>query len=144
MMKDILVIKRCCAALNHCTSRRMVIATLNFLIDRYVSHPSPRLPKHLQVKHLAAVMLIILLTGCMSITLQVQPEHQEVQAAITGSDCVPIVLGLALGTATVEAAQRNGMLSRTMDKPIKKVRTVQVSYYYFLIAGAWCVEVTGE
>ena len=81
----------------------------------------------------------------MSVTIQVQPERQDVPAAITGSDCVPMIFGFAFGTATVEAAQRDsGEQDGYTRKPISKIRTVSMHYYYLLIAGAWCVEVTGE
>lgn len=37
---DIQVIKACCKALDRSTSKHMLIANLNFILDRYVNHPS--------------------------------------------------------------------------------------------------------
>lgn len=45
--RDLICLKRCMSALNKSTSTRMLRANLNFLIDRYLDHPSPLLPKHL-------------------------------------------------------------------------------------------------
>ena len=45
---DIAALKVCVRALNESTSRRMLEANLRFLWDRYLTHPSPELPEHLQ------------------------------------------------------------------------------------------------
>ena len=45
---DVLALKRAVRALNGCTSNEMARATLDFLRDRYLDHPSPRLPDHLK------------------------------------------------------------------------------------------------
>ncbi len=45
---DILVLKRCCRALNKSTSRKMLRASLEFLNDKYLFHPSDKLPQHLR------------------------------------------------------------------------------------------------
>jgi hypothetical protein len=45
---DVLALKRAVRALNGCTSRRMLKATLDYLTDRYVAHPTDSLPKHLK------------------------------------------------------------------------------------------------
>lgn len=45
---DISALKACARALNKCTSRRTVAATLEFLTDYYLRHPSKELPAHLQ------------------------------------------------------------------------------------------------
>lgn len=48
MDRDILALKATCRGLDKCTSRRMVRATLNFCLDRYIANPSKDLPVHLQ------------------------------------------------------------------------------------------------
>jgi hypothetical protein len=45
---DVLALKRSIRALDGCTSRRMVKATLDYLNDRYIYHPSRLLPEHLR------------------------------------------------------------------------------------------------
>lgn len=47
---DVLALKRAARALDGCTSRRMVAATLEFLRDRYLAHPYAGLPEHLRDK----------------------------------------------------------------------------------------------
>jgi hypothetical protein len=84
----------------------------------------------------------------MNIAVQLTPENSQVQALRETSDCVPIIFGLAYGTATLEAAlAEKAHLLNDYDKPtapISKVRSVASHYYYFLFAGGQCVEVTGE
>ena len=45
---DVLALKRAVKALNGCTSRRVLAASLEYLQDRYLQHPSPYLPDHLK------------------------------------------------------------------------------------------------
>jgi len=45
---DIRALNLCVDALDGCTSIRMVKATLDFMTDRYLTHPSPQLPEHLR------------------------------------------------------------------------------------------------
>ena len=100
---------------------------------------------HAMLKTLIIVMLLLLASGCMNITLQVQPEQPDAKAVLTGSDCVPILFGFAFGTATVEGARyKTTSPGEWVGKPIRTIRTVRISYEYYLIAGSWCVEVTGE
>jgi hypothetical protein len=47
---DVLALKRCVRALDQCTSTTMVRATLDYLADRYLWHPSSLLPMHLKPK----------------------------------------------------------------------------------------------
>jgi hypothetical protein len=44
---DMSCIKACCRALNRSTSRRMLRANLDFLVDRYLTNPPHTLPKRL-------------------------------------------------------------------------------------------------
>ena len=46
--KDIRALSGATRALNLSTSRRMLLANLKFLCDRYIDRPSRYLPKHLQ------------------------------------------------------------------------------------------------
>jgi hypothetical protein len=47
---DLLVLKACCKALDKSTTPRMLKANLEFLLDRYLWHPSRHLPEHLKEK----------------------------------------------------------------------------------------------
>jgi hypothetical protein len=91
---------------------------------------------------------ILLLAGCVNLTTQTASTNYTAQALRESSDCVPVVLGFAYGTASVEEAlSKNAPLISNYNEPpdqIAKVRSVAIHDYYFLIAGARCVEVTGE
>ena len=54
----------------------------------------------LGVLMLGAVILIT--AGCIDITTRLQPEDASVKEVLYGQDCVPIILGFAYGTATIE------------------------------------------
>lgn len=45
---DSSALKACIRGLNKSTSRRMLKANLEFLLDRYLWHPSAELPEHLR------------------------------------------------------------------------------------------------
>lgn len=45
---DLAALNRCCHALEGCTSARMLKATLDFLLDRFVMHPVQSLPERLR------------------------------------------------------------------------------------------------
>ena len=45
---DISALKACVKALNRSTSPRMLKANLDFLVDRFLLHPSSALPDHLR------------------------------------------------------------------------------------------------
>lgn len=47
---DIKAIEGCCRALDKCTSHQMLKATIAFITDKYLAHPSKDLPKHLKSK----------------------------------------------------------------------------------------------
>ena len=94
------------------------------------------------------VGLALTVGGCLNIAVQLTPENPQVPKLRETSDCVPMILGFAYGTATVEGAlAEKAFLINNYNAPealISKVRSVASHYYYFLLAGAWCVEVTGE
>jgi len=46
--KDLLALKHAAKALKRSTSRRMLKANLDFLMDHFLFHPSQELPEHLQ------------------------------------------------------------------------------------------------
>ena len=114
----------------------------------------------------------IVLAGCMNITTRVQ-EDPSVQEVLVGSDCLPIILGLAYGTVDVTTASRNAQPSMGQGRasycdpavgmhrdggwhpcpgagsgqasgPIVKVRRVEVWDFMLWAFGARCVEVAGE
>jgi hypothetical protein len=77
------------------------------------------------------------------------PETNSVQPVYEYSDCVPIIFGLAYGTASFDKAVRDGFPSvwNSAGAPppaITKVRSVAVHDYMFLYFGARCIDVTGE
>lgn len=94
------------------------------------------------------VVVTVALHGCMNITASVQPENLAVPELRESSDCVPIVFGLAYGSATVEGAlaQKVRLIedSESPWKAITGVRRIQLHDYHFLFFGARCVEVVGE
>ena len=45
---DLSALKTCIRGLNKSTSPRMLKANLEFLLDRYIWHPSSELPEHLR------------------------------------------------------------------------------------------------
>jgi hypothetical protein len=45
---NIICLRAACKALEKSTSRKMLRANLEFLLDRYIFHPSKQLPAHLQ------------------------------------------------------------------------------------------------
>lgn len=102
------------------------------------------------MKKMAGVLVIMgaMVSGCMNITASTQREDASVSALREVSDCVPIIFGLAYGTATVETAlAQKAQLIENYNapwQPIAKVRRVQLHDYQFLLFGARCVEVVGE
>ncbi|HKY71168.1 MAG TPA: hypothetical protein VJL88_04565 [Nitrospira sp.] len=100
-------------------------------------------------------LLTLLLTGCINITNELQPSHPDVKAILIGADCTPIVLGMALGTNTIEDAKKDGRLLgdagefrgriKLNDRTaIKRIRTVQLTDFYILLVGSSCIQVIGE
>jgi len=97
------------------------------------------------------ILGIVLLPGCMNITARTQPEDTSIQEIREASDCVPIILGFAYGSATLEGALAEDVWTTAgrhdyniPKQKIAKVRRVQLHDYQFLFFGARCVEVVGE
>lgn len=100
---------------------------------------------------------VLTLSGCMNLTTRLQPDDVTVTESHQGEDCVPILLGIGIGTATVESAtakarniaevvraQSSRNYVAVPADAIRKVRRLQFSDYQFLGFGARCIEVTGE
>lgn len=97
------------------------------------------------------IVLAMMLSSCINISLRVTPDKPEVPTPLEGRDCVPVVFGIGIGTATVEGAQNN--TRPTLNAPdyfygvayrIRTVRHIQLSEYQILFFGMKCVEVSGQ
>lgn len=102
-----------------------------------------------------ACLFTLVLSGCINITTELQPSNADVQGVLMGEDCSPIVLGMGLGTNTIENALKDGrpkgdvgefrsrvkLNSRTS---ITRIRTIQLSEFYVLLVGSRCIQVLGE
>ena len=102
-----------------------------------------------------ALLLTVLLSGCINITTELQPSNTDVQDVLLGEDCTPIVLGMGLGTNTIEGAKKDGrpmgdvgefrsrikLNERTL---INRIRTIQITNFYVLLVGSSCIQVVGE
>ena len=107
------------------------------------------------MKIMLACLFALFLSGCINITNEVQPSNSDVQAVLMGEDCTPIVLGMGLGTNTIENAKKDG---RVLGEPgefrsriklndrttITRIRTVQMTDFYVLLVGSSCIQVLGE
>jgi hypothetical protein len=90
--------------------------------------------------------------GCVYITTDLQPVNPDVQAALVGEDCSPIVLGFGFGHNTVANAQRDNILRaderfegfQRLTTPITKVRVISLEESTMLLFGQRCLKVTGE
>lgn len=102
---------------------------------------------------------MLTLSGCMNLTTRLQADDLTVKATHEGNDCVPIILGIGIGTATVENAMANARDIEAYERarqaikheerryriePIVKIRRLQFSDYALLGFGSHCLEVTGE
>ena len=104
---------------------------------------------------LLTFLFTVLLSGCINITTELQPSNPDIKGVLMGEDCTPIVLGMGLGTNTIENALKDGrpeddvgefrprikLNSRT---PITRIRTIQLSEFYVLLVGSRCIQVLGE
>jgi hypothetical protein len=100
-------------------------------------------------------LLTLILSGCINITTELQQSNPDVQDVLLGEDCTPVVLGMGLGTNTIEGAKRDGrpmgdvgefrsrvkLNDRTL---INRIRTIQISNFYVLLVGSSCIQVVGE
>jgi len=101
------------------------------------------------------LLLPVVLSGCINIANQVQPVNPDVKDVLIGEDCTPLVLGLGLGTNTVEQAMQDGRIMREAGEfrsrikmndrtAITRIRTIQVTDFYVLLVGSSCIKVIGE
>lgn len=97
----------------------------------------------------------VVVSGCINITTELQPSNADVQGVLLGEDCSPIVLGMGLGTNTIDNALKDGRPKgdvgefRTRVKlnsrtAITRIRTIQLSEFYVLLVGSRCIQVLGE
>lgn len=97
----------------------------------------------------------VVVSGCINITTELQPSKADVQGVLLGEDCSPIVLGMGLGTNTIDNALKDGRPKgdvgefRTRVKlnsrtAITRIRTIQLSEFYVLLVGSRCIQVLGE
>ena len=113
------------------------------------------------MKTTLAIMVLLLSAGCMNMAASLQPEDQAVPDVREVSDCVPIIFGFAYGTATLDEALAEKVLSksekwqsiekknqkekeRLTPQYITKIRRVLLHDYSIFMFGARCVEVVGE
>ena len=106
-------------------------------------------------------ILTLLLAGCINISTRFQSDDLTVKEELQGSDCVPIIFSLGVGTADIEKAKRDarrilppGAFHEQKKSPnrliirepenITKVRRVEISDIMILFFGAKCVDVVGE
>ena len=100
-------------------------------------------------------LVALLVPGCINITNELQPSNLEVKGVLIGEDCTPIVLGMGLGTNTIEGAKKDGRLLgeagefrsriKLNDRtPINRIRNIQTTDFYVLLVGSSCIQVIGE
>lgn len=110
----------------------------------------PRCSLEFMIRKFLFSLVMLCQAGCINISTELQPVNPDVQAALFGSDCVPIVLGFGVGTNTFEAALRNGRLpeehleQRYQPKTIRTIHSILFSERSFLGFGDRCLDITGE
>ena len=106
------------------------------------------------------ILFGLLSVGCINVSISTQPENLAIQELREASDCVPNILGLSFGHASIEGAlnepaplvksdqafpvKGQKVVDRPAAQKIAKIRRVQIHDYMFLLFGAKCVEVVGE
>ena len=94
--------------------------------------------------------LLLVLSGCYSVTQRFQPDNEKVQAQLHGEDCAFIIFGLGGGNADLEEAKRHATQIDQSDQAppgphaITKVRRVEISEEAFILVVTKCVVVIGE
>ena len=107
------------------------------------------------MRFVLALLSTVVLSGCINITNELQPSNPDVKGVLMGEDCSPIVLGMGLGTNTIENAKKDGRLMgdagefrpriRLNDRTaISRIRTIQITDFYVLLVGSSCLQVIGE
>jgi hypothetical protein len=103
------------------------------------------------MRGLLIIVISVLLSGCVNVSAQLTPTNPAVTGeTVTSSDCVPMILGILIGTATVDQAlqrerteRRGGDVESVTGPPIRQIKTIRLNDYGFLGFGARCVEVEG-
>lgn len=88
-----------------------------------------------------------MLAGCINITTELQLPNPAVKPVLYGQDCVPIILGIGLGTNRYTSALDDGHSGSDWRKrvPIHAVHSAVLTDMGFLnLIGSRCLEVTGE
>ena len=102
---------------------------------------------------LISFLILLCLTGCVNMTQRPHVDDLTARDSHYGEDCIPMLLGVGIGTATVEHAMASAYVRKSLDyyqvyqrrfEPIDHIRPVEISDYQFLGFGARCIEVTGE
>ena len=107
------------------------------------------------MRMMLALLFPVLLSGCINITTELQPSNTDVKGVLMGEDCTPIVLGMGLGTNTIEGAKKDGRpmgdagefrrhIKLNDRTPIDRIRTLQITNFYILLIGSSCIQVVGE
>jgi hypothetical protein len=101
------------------------------------------------MKALTPALLLLLISGCISIRTELQPPNAAVKPVLEGSDCTPIILGIGIGTNTYANALHDGQphgsyQSLTPSQTIKSIHSARLDEGAFLMFGSRCLEVTGE
>ena len=100
-------------------------------------------------------LCMVFVSGCINITNEIQPSDPDVQGILMGEDCSPIVLGIGLGTNTIENAKKDGRLLGDAGEfrarihlnkrtAISRIRAIQITAFYALLVGSSCLQVIGE
>ena len=98
----------------------------------------------------AVVLLVVLMTGCIMIDMDLQMPNEAVQPTLHGSDCVPIILGFGIGTIHLQQAlvseKRFADPTRgsVRGPRIRKIHSLQMTDVAGLGFGERCLKVTGE
>ncbi|HEX6531414.1 MAG TPA: hypothetical protein VF019_02220 [Nitrospira sp.] len=93
------------------------------------------------------VVLILVTGGCINVSTRLQPEDLSVKEVLRGTDCVPIVLGIGFGTASIDKAMVDAYPLGDPRGPVTrmtKVRRVTMTDYFIVFVADRCVEVVGE
>lgn len=97
---------------------------------------------------IAVIVVLVLLTGgCINVSIRLQPEDSSVKEVLRGTDCVPIVLGIGFGTASIANAMAYGHPIGDLRGPITritKMRRVTLTDYVIVFLADRCIEVVGE
>jgi len=101
------------------------------------------------------ILLSVLLSGCILIDTELRMPDETVQPRLTGEDCVPIILGIGIGTARMRDAMRAAPIEEKQTAwgyQYTKGPEVQIARVHRMILkdgaafgfGWRCIQVTGE